>query len=102
MNKTKKTIKGKVVSDKMDKTITVEVHNYKRHTKYKKRYRVTKKYYAHDPQNTAGFGDTVLIEEHRPLSAKKRWLLKEIIEKASDLVRSEAQEKAESEKSQSK
>ena len=88
--KTKKTIRGIVKSDKMDKTIVVEVHNYKRHPKYFKRYRITKKYFAHDPKNSAGYGDTVLIEESRPLSRQKRWILKSIVTKASELTRAEA------------
>jgi small subunit ribosomal protein S17 len=88
--KTKKTIRGIVKSDKMDKTIVVEVHNYKRHPKYFKRYRITKKYFAHDPKNSAGYGDTVLIEESRPLSRQKRWILKSIVTKASELIRAEA------------
>lgn len=88
--KTKKTIRGIVKSDKMDKTIVVEVHNYKRHPKYFKRYRITKKYFAHDPKNSAGYGDTVLIEESRPLSRQKRWILKSIVAKASELIRAEA------------
>lgn len=88
--KTKKTLKGMVISDKMDKTVIVEIHNYMRHPKYSKRYRVTKKYFAHDPKNTAGYGDTVMIEESRPLSRRKRWVVKNILTKASELVRQEA------------
>ncbi len=74
-----KKIKGTVVSNKMDKTIVVAVNSYKTHKKYKKRYRVTKKFFAHDPQNKSNIGDTVIIEEHRPLSRKKRWMLQEIV-----------------------
>ena len=65
--------KGVVVSDKMDKTIVVEVHSYKMHPKYKKRYRVTKKFYAHDEANSCHVGDEVTICEIRPLSRLKRW-----------------------------
>ena len=69
--------KGTVTSDKMDKTIVVTVHNYKTHPKYKKRYRVSKKFYAHDPGNTFKMGDTVTIYETRPLSKSKRWTVEE-------------------------
>jgi small subunit ribosomal protein S17 len=68
-----RTKKGTVTSDKMDKTIVVTVHNYKTHPKYMKRYRVSKKFYAHDPNNTYKLGDTVTIYETRPLSKNKRW-----------------------------
>lgn len=65
--------KGTVTSDKMDKTIVMEVHTYKSHPKYKKRYRSTKKYIADDPKNQYKIGDTVTIYETRPLSKRKRW-----------------------------
>jgi small subunit ribosomal protein S17 len=65
--------KGIVTSDKMDKTIVVTVHNYKNHPKYKKRYRVSKKYYAHDPEKKFKLGEEVTIYETRPLSKTKRW-----------------------------
>lgn len=81
MKSNTKKIKGIVVSDKMDKTIVVAIHTYKNHPKYHKRYRVTKKFYAHDPRNQAKIDDQVIIEEHRPLSRQKRWLLKEIVKK---------------------
>lgn len=64
---------GIVVSDKMDKTITVMVQNYKTHPKYKKRYRISKKFYADNPENKYKMGDTVTIYETRPLSRLKRW-----------------------------
>ena len=70
-----RTIKGVVKSNKMDKTIVVEVTNYKSHPKYKKRYKVTKKFHAHDEKNAANIGDTVTIKESRPLSKLKRWVL---------------------------
>ncbi|MCK5677314.1 MAG: 30S ribosomal protein S17 [Flavobacteriaceae bacterium] len=70
-------IKGVVTGDKMDKTIVVSVHTYKSHPKYKKRYRVTKKFYAHDEDNTCVVDDLVLIAESRPLSRSKRWVLEE-------------------------
>ena len=72
-----RTIKGIVTSTKMDKTIVVSVHTYKSHPKYKKRYRVTKKFYAHDENNTCKENDVVVIKESRPLSKTKRWALVE-------------------------
>ncbi|MBU1992678.1 MAG: 30S ribosomal protein S17 [Patescibacteria group bacterium] len=68
-----RTKKGQVVSNKMEKTIVVEVHTYKSHPKYKKRYRSTKKYMADDPASKYKEGDEVTIYESRPLSKKKRW-----------------------------
>ncbi len=59
----------------MDKTIVVSVDTYKSHPKYHKKYKVTKKFYAHDENNTANVGDTVTINESRPLSKSKRWVL---------------------------
>ncbi len=64
---------GKVVSDKMQKTVVVMTESLKEHPKYHKRYRVSKKYKAHDEKNECRVGDVVLIEECRPLSADKRW-----------------------------
>ena len=78
----RKTRVGKVVSDKMDKTITVAVETKKTHPLYGKRVKYTKKCKAHDEQNAAHEGDTVLIMETRPLSATKRFRLVEIVEKA--------------------
>ena len=72
-----RTIKGIVTSTKMDKTIVVSVHTYKSHPKYKKRYRVTKKFYAHDENNTCNINDVVVIKESRPLSKTKKWTLVE-------------------------
>jgi small subunit ribosomal protein S17 len=74
---------GKVISDKMQKTIVVAVESYKQHPLYKKNYRWTKHYKAHDEENTARMGDTVIIEETRPLSREKRWTLAEIIKRGS-------------------
>ncbi|MGB2110384.1 MAG: 30S ribosomal protein S17 [Patescibacteria group bacterium] len=74
-----RTKKGVVTSTKMDKTIVVSVHTYKSHEKYKKRYRVTNKFYAHDENNTCSEGDIVTIKETRPLSKLKRWDLLEKI-----------------------
>ncbi len=70
-----RTIKGVVVSNKMDKTIVVKVETYKSHPKYKKRYKVTKKFHAHDEANKAQIWDVVTIRESRPLSKLKRWVL---------------------------
>lgn len=73
---------GKVVSDKMDKTIVVAVETYKKHSLYHKRIKYTKKFKAHDENNEAKIGDTVRIMETRPISKDKRWRLVEIVEKA--------------------
>jgi len=70
-----RTIKGVVVSNKMDKTIVVSVDSYKSDPKYKKRYKVTKKFHAHDEANSASEWDLVTIKESRPLSKLKRWEL---------------------------
>ena len=73
---------GRVVSNKMQKTITVAVDRKVKHPIYGKFMNKTTKFKAHDEQNTAGIGDTVRIMETRPLSKDKRWRLIEIIEKA--------------------
>jgi len=78
----RKTRVGIVVSDKMDKTVVVEVKRLVAHPLYKKIIRRRKKFKAHDPQNVCRVGDKVLIEETRPLSRDKRWRVKEILEKA--------------------
>ena len=78
----RKTRRGYVVSDKMDKTIVVEVEDRVKHPLYGKVIRRSTKVKAHDEQNSAGIGDLVLISETRPLSATKNWRLVEIIEKA--------------------
>src|ERR1700684_2634343 len=74
---------GHVVSTKMQKTIVVEVEMRKAHPKYKRTVRSTKKFYAHDEQNTARVGDVVRIRESRPLSKLKRWTLEEVIRRSS-------------------
>jgi small subunit ribosomal protein S17 len=66
---------GLVTSTKMQKTIVVTVETYKTHPKYKKRYKSTAKFYAHDENGLAKLGDTVTVSETRPLSALKRWIL---------------------------
>ena len=73
---------GKVVSNKMDKTIVVAIEDHVRHPKYNKIMKRTIKIHAHDEQNTCTVGDKVSVMETRPLSATKRWRLVEIIEKA--------------------
>jgi len=78
----RKSVRGIVVSDKMDKTIVVEVEDLKKHALYGKVMRSTKKVKAHDEENSAGIGDRVLLSETRPLSATKRWRLVEIVERA--------------------
>jgi small subunit ribosomal protein S17 len=78
----RKVYTGRVVSDKMDKTITVLVETYKKHPLYGKRVKYSKKYKAHDELNEAKVGDIVRIMETRPLSATKRFRLVEIVEKA--------------------
>jgi len=78
----RRTLLGTVVSDKMDKTVVVVVERKFMHTRYKKFIGHSKKYMAHDPENRCGIGDLVVIMESRPLSRHKRWVLKEILEKA--------------------
>jgi len=80
----RKTKVGRVVSDKMDKTIVVSVERLSRHALYKRVIRLTTRFKAHDERNEARVGDTVLIEESRPLSATKRWRLVEIVQRASE------------------
>lgn len=78
----RKVRQGKVVSDKMDKTIVVAVEEQKKHPLYGKLVKVTKKFKAHDENNTAKIGDIVKIMETRPLSKDKRWRLVEVVEEA--------------------
>lgn len=78
----RKVYQGRVVSAKMDKTITVEVSTTKKHPTYGKRVKYSKKYYAHDEKNEAKAGDIVQIMETRPLSKQKRFRLLSIVEKA--------------------
>lgn len=68
-----RTKKGIVTSSKMDKTVVVSINTYKKDPKYKKSYKVTSKYYAHDEQNLCKEWDEVVIKETRPLSKLKRW-----------------------------
>ena len=78
----RKTLRGFVVSDKMDKTIVVAVEERVKHARYGKVTTKTSKFKAHDEENTAGIGDRVLVMETRPTSATKRWRLVEILERA--------------------
>jgi small subunit ribosomal protein S17 len=78
----RKVREGVVVSDKMDKTVVVEVEDRIKHPRYAKIIRRTKRYKAHDGENACGVGDRVRLMETRPMSATKRWRVAEIIEKA--------------------
>ena len=80
----RKTKVGRVVSDRMDKTIVVSVERLARHRLYKRVIRLTTKFKAHDETNDARIGDTVLIEESRPLSATKRWRLVSVVQRAGE------------------
>lgn len=77
-----KLIAGKVVSDKMDKTIVVAIENRRSHPKYKKAIVKTRRFKAHDEKNEAKEGDIVEIIEHRPISKTKMWMLKRIVQRA--------------------
>ena len=77
-----KTLVGNVSSTKANKTIVITVHTRKTHPLYKKQYTVTTKYMAHDENNECKVGDKVVIEETRPLSARKRYVLKTVVERA--------------------
>ena len=74
---------GHVVSDKMDKTVVVSVERLRRHAIYKRVVRLSSKFKAHDEDNSARVGDTVRIEESRPLSREKRWTVVEIVARGS-------------------
>jgi small subunit ribosomal protein S17 len=78
----KKTLIGIVSSNKMNKTVVVTVNRRLKHPIYGKYISKHKKYMAHDPDSICGLGDTILIEESRPISKRKRWIVKEILEKA--------------------
>ena len=78
----RKQFSGIVSSSKMEKTVVVKVVRKVPHTIYKKYINKTKKYYAHDPKNLCGIGDTVIIEESKPISKLKRWRVKKVQEKA--------------------
>ena len=80
--KVKRTLTGRVVSDKMDKTVTVLVERLVKHPLYGKMVRKSRKYHAHDESNQYAEGDVVVIEETRPLSRTKTWVVKSLVEKA--------------------
>ena len=77
----RRVLTGRVTSDKMDKTVTVLVARRVMHPLYKKYFRLTKKFMAHDENNDCQIGDVVRIVESRPLSARKRWTLLEVVER---------------------
>ena len=79
----RRTVTGRVVSDKMDKTIVVSVERLRRHPIYKRVVRLSTKFKAHDEENSARVGDTVRIEESRPVSRDKRWRVVEIVARGS-------------------
>lgn len=81
-DKISRSLTGKVVSDKMNKTVTVLVERRVKHPLYGKVIRLSKKYHAHDEDNSAHAGDTVLIEECRPISKTKAWKVVRIVEQA--------------------
>jgi len=78
---TRRQLSGKICSNKMDKTVVVEVERKFAHPIYKKYVNRTKKYYAHDSENLCNIGDVVLIEESKPISRLKRWRVKEVQQK---------------------
>ena len=82
MSEVKRTQQGRVVSDKMDKTVVVQTEKMVMHPMYKKFVRRRVKYKVHDENNDARMGDTVLIEETRPLSRSKRWKIRTITQRA--------------------
>ncbi|MBC7248787.1 MAG: 30S ribosomal protein S17 [Anaerolineae bacterium] len=84
MRERRKRLIGRVVSNKMDKTVVVKVERLQRHRLYKKVMRRSKKYKAHDEHNTCKVGDLVRIVESRPLSREKRWVVEEILESVEE------------------
>lgn len=90
MARVRRRLQGTVVSNKMDKTIVVQVDSYRRHRIYKKPVRVQRKFFAHDPENISEIGDEVAIEATRPLSKSKRWRLREILTRAQTTANPEA------------
>ena len=85
--KTRRVIQGEVISNKNAKTITVLVETYKRHPKYGKRVKYAKKYYAHDENELAHLGDVVTIQESRPISKLKRFVLVSVDKKALEDIK---------------
>ena len=87
MRERRKRLTGRVVSNKMDKTVVVKVERLQRHRLYGKVVKKSKKFKAHDAYNSCQVGDVVRIVESRPLSKEKRWIVEEIVERADRLVR---------------
>jgi len=83
-NTKSRVLKGVVVSDKMTKTVVVKISSLKKHPKYKKYFKVSQKYKAHDEENQYHTGDHVFIQETRPMSKEKRWI---VISKTDDKVK---------------
>jgi len=81
MKKQPKTMVGRVISDKMDKTVVVAVESLKRHRLYDKVIKDVRRYKAHDEENASRTGDLVRIEESKPISKEKRWIVAEILER---------------------
>ncbi|MDP3764818.1 MAG: 30S ribosomal protein S17 [bacterium] len=79
----KRILTGKIVSNKMQKTVVVAVTSIKAHPKYKKRFKSTKKYQAHYEGEALNIGDTVMIEESKPISKNKNWILKDVVRSIS-------------------
>ncbi len=94
----KRKLRGIVVSDKMQKTIVVEVERIKKHSKYKRRYKMSKKYKVHDEKGNYKSGDRVIIEECRPISKDKRWRVIGKVEQSKKQEPKEKQEKLTDEK----
>ncbi|MCP6718139.1 MAG: 30S ribosomal protein S17 [Patescibacteria group bacterium] len=88
----KRKLRGIIVSDKMQKTVIVEVERMKKHSKYKKMYKMSKRYKAHDEKENYKLDDRVIIEECRPISKDKRW---RVIGKVKQSERQEPEEKQE-------
>ena len=84
-SKLRKQLVGDVISDSMDKTVVVKVERRFPHPKYNKYVKKTKKYYAHDSLNKCSIGDSILIEESKPISKNKRWIVKELINAAKKI-----------------
>ena len=82
-------LQGIVSANKMSKTVVVEVHRLRKHAKYLKYYRVSKKFKAHDEQSEYKVGDSVVIEEVRPLSKEKRWRVASLIKRMPAIVEDE-------------
>lgn len=94
----KRQLTGKIVSDKMDKTVVVQVDNKKKHSKYHKYYTISHRFKAHDPENQYKTGQVVVIEEAKPMSKDKRWSVAKLVE---DVVMPLAEENKEVEKIES-